>query len=609
MGVFGKRKHEAPPRRDEDKLLRDNIRISDKSMDSSINSKNEGQKNEYEPPSTFTIINRLAAKSNNADSSAAASADAAMNKNSTQDSSNSQDKKAALEILRPVVESKGSRPRKVQQDDEDRYDDVVMVSTNSMAHSEYTAKVATGCCGSEAFELEYDKDRFHCTTKQRKTIPDRLTSFSRKISTFSHRLKSYREDQIANSHASRLLCQPREEDETLSSAGSSISYGYYDDETELTEDDRFSGVYQHFGSIGRGLGKRQHSKSTKHTNDTSFASSRSSLPGDVLSNLACNEYARRQYEIWRAAAIEGPTIIKVASFVVTLVLIINALGIVLVKRKEDFWTPGAIVALCHLFVSSMLILVLESRTNLAGKGNLIDLVTCGCSSVEDDLMDDRYLARATVLPMEAYHVYGENCENNCASRLRHKIVRSVGLFRYGHGRGLLYIFAGFMTISTIPGHLEDYPNVTMLLCIPGATLLWTGFMAIVAGVHATFRWTLLKTSIVGDDDHLRDKFRSARLNILDESHHTDIDSIRLDRDGFTHLVTTLGLDLDAEVLIPAVYTLEVGPKDPEGITFEEFRKWWRGKDAPRKHPSSPVRSRGKRTPTSSLPSSCTDSLA
>lgn len=228
--------------------------------------------------------------------------------------------------------------------------------------------------------------------------------------------------------------------------------------------------------------------------------------------------------------------------------------------------------------------------------------------------------RDVVLPMDSYREYGDNqhSDGDYTAKPRHDVVRNIRLFRYLYGRGFLYVFAGSIAFATIPGHLEDYPAAFFAICLPGIALTLVGALAVLAGIHATFRWTLLETSIVGDDDHLRDKFRSVGQSESNNDNDKR-ENVGLNRDGFSVLVTTLGLDLDEPTLMPTVFALEIRPKEPNAMTFEEFRKWWRGKYAtpskrssssPHKSPRSPGSRRGKETASSlaSTPSSSEGSL-
>ena len=439
-------------------------------------------------------------------------------------------------------------------------------NTDEMKTNVSAAEFSSGCCSSESFEIEYDKERFSNLKNKRKDISQRLFSFSQ-------RWKSFRDDQLANFRAGRRWHPQRstegDDERTLSSGDSSNnSYERYAEENE----DSTSEEYQHFSFFR--CGENRHKRSTQKSYPASLDADL-----DVLVRNSCNAYARRQFEVWRAASIEGPGGLKTTAFVMALSLLLCSLGVVVAKYKQHFWTPGAVVACCHLVVASLLILLLESRSNLTGKGILRDLVTCGCSgkSVEDDLTENFY--HATVLPMDAYQEYGDQhyaLEGDHAAKPRHDVVRNIRFFRFLHGRGLLCVFAGSMAFATIPGHLIDYPSVVLAICIPGIALMLVGLWAIVAGVYAFFRWTLLETSIVGDDDHLLEKFRSAGRSFLKKSEQDNNDIVWLNQKGFSVLVTTLGLDLDETTLIPTVFALEVRPKDLDAMTFEEFKKWWRG---------------------------------
>mmetsp|Transcript_5972 Transcript_5972/g.14478 ORF Transcript_5972/g.14478 Transcript_5972/m.14478 type:complete len:572 (-) Transcript_5972:108-1823(-) len=534
MDVFGKA--ESPPRdREEGQLIHHNGGV-DKTISHNDLSSYE---NRYEPPPVFTT------KITVADVSAAA--DVISGENDIT-------KNNGL-----IPEREGSPTAEIFASD-DMTSNNRGANTDEMKSNASAAEISSGCCSSESFEIEYDKERFSNLKNKR-------------FSSFSQRWKSFRDDQLANFRAGRRWHPQRnnggDDERTLSSGDSSNnSYERYAEENE----DSASEEYQHFSFFR--CGENRHKRSTQKSYPASLDADL-----DVLVRNPCNAYARRQFEVWRAASIEGPGGLKTTAFVTALSLLLTSVGVVFAKSGQHFWTPGAIVACCHLVVASLLILLLESRSNLTGKGILRDLVTCGCSgkSVEDDLTENFY--HATVLPMDAYQEYGDQhyaLEGDRAAKPRHDVVRNVRFFRFLHGRGLLCVFAGSMAFATIPGHLSDCPSVVLAICIPGVALMLVGLSAIVAGVYALFRWTLLETSIVGDDEHLLEKFRSAGRSLLKKSEQYNNDIVGLNQKGFSVLVTTLGLDLDEITLIPTVFALEVRPKDLNAMTFEEFKKWWRG---------------------------------
>lgn len=572
MGIFGKKK--SPQQRDEQQLINDNEVVSEQV---SFKSDESSGGRHYEPPPTYTS-NLLQPDSGSQENIKADPRVAAI---------------APVEILHPDSSKESQRNDTEENDDvknayaavnDDDKNDYVVIKTS------INKPKSAGCCATEAFEIEYELDRFRNIINKRKRISERLASFS-------YRWKSFRADQLANLH--RPWIRERhvdgDDERTQSSGGSSNSSGLYENEEE--EDENNSGVYQHFGRLGRAAKLASNCR-------TNRVPSGAADP-DILASNSCNEYARRQFEVWRAAAIEGPRVIKFTAFVVTLILLLCAIWMAVFANREDFWTPGAIVACCHLVVASLTILLLESRSNLTGKGILKDVVTCGCSgkTVEDDIMDHR----TPVLPLDAYQEYGDqHYSDDYAAKPRNDVVRNIRLFRYLHGRGLLYIFAGSMTFPMIPGHLRDYPVAFFTICVPGIILMVVGAWAFLAGVHSIFRWTLLETSIVGDDDHLYDKFISVGKSFVDASDENDDEMIRLNRDGFSILVTTLGLDLDETA--STVFALEIRHKDPVSLTFEEFRKWWRGRDIIRRSRRSLGSRSGSGTLTSPAPSSSQGSL-
>ena len=132
----------------------------------------------------------------------------------------------------------------------------------------HNPKVTTGHCDTDEYwELEYNSEQFRRIENERKT-------FYKRLSSFSQRWKSFRDDQRSStSRQSNLQKKNREgdNDEILPSVGLASSNGYSNnEEDDLTEDnnkdDRFSGVYQPFGRLFRG-GKKAKSRANQNLPD------------------------------------------------------------------------------------------------------------------------------------------------------------------------------------------------------------------------------------------------------------------------------------------------------------------------------------------------------
>ena len=83
--------------------------------------------------------------------------------------------------------------------------------------------------------------------------------------------------------------------------------------------------------------------------------------------------------------------------------------------------------------------------------------------------------------MGAYQECGEHhyaSEGDKVSRPRRGVVKNVRFFRYLHGRGILYMFAGSMAFGTIPGHFSYYPEAVLALGLPGIALMVLGLGAV-----------------------------------------------------------------------------------------------------------------------------------
>lgn len=553
--------------RDKHQLIDDNGR-SDRG-----NSHDSSRVKDYEPPPAFTA--KITVTDNSSGSSnSSVNGNISVNDNSiVNGNSDGNDttesivtnpqqvsREPSLESPRPGHGNNGTDIRNATQNDVSDSGIVVV----DAATNEPKSTGCFSCVAVESFEIEYDRNRFG-------RIENKTNAVSKRISFFSHRWWSYRDNLLANHHGER---QWNPDDErTLSSGDSSKSYGYYNDDDEDTQDDRFTGIYQHFHhSLHRKQGNRKQSRKPDEMRNRDKPGAMEIDTESLATRNPCNEYARMQLAVWKSASIEGPRFIKVASLLLALTLLLSSTGMAYAANRDGFWTPGTVVACCHLVVTALVILLLESRPSLTGHGILRDifLVVCCCSKTVDDEMTDFH---GGVLPMDVYREYRGRHSDDCAAKPRDDFVQTLLFFRYLYGRGFLCIYAGSMAFAVILGHFEDYPGAFLAVGVPGIGLLLVGVSAVLAGLHASFRWTLLETSIVGDDDYLLKKFLSAG-QIDDESD----DETRLNRHGFSVLVTTLGLDLDEINLVPTVFALEVKPKIPDAMTFEEFRRWWRGRD-------------------------------
>jgi len=224
----------------------------------------------------------------------------------------------------------------------------------------------------------------------------------------------------------------------------------------------------------------------------------------------------------------------------------------------------------------------------------------------------------STLPMDVYRRYGGDPKLSPEQRnrivfgakSRDDVMKSFNALRYVYGRGGLYLFTGSMTIAMIPYVPPNFAWAYLLiwlLYVPSTILIVLGIVAFLVGVHAVFRWTLLDTSIHCNNQHLFEKFMSAQNCDTKNRNNNDYDdrdyyndgededddddeesgvsggwrrknarANRLDRDEFSILVMSLGLDLDETTTIPEIFTQEIRVKNPDYITFVEFRSWWHG---------------------------------
>jgi hypothetical protein len=204
MGVFGKKK--SPSRRDERQLVEDrddegsdcddNVGLEFESDESSSSLGG----NKYEPPPT---INSFIIATANANSIAADSGTA---ENTGTTSPRVAVATPSVEILRPEpnMQNKNTKGN-------------AAIDSSIINHEPETS---TGCCATaEAWELGYNLERFRLIKNKRKTL-------SKRLSSFSHRWKSFRDNQLAI-RSRNLRSNNREgyDDGTLSSDGSTNSYG------------------------------------------------------------------------------------------------------------------------------------------------------------------------------------------------------------------------------------------------------------------------------------------------------------------------------------------------------------------------------------------------
>lgn len=384
----------------------------------------------------------------------------------------------------------------------------------------------------------------------------RTKLYSKRIASFSHRWRSFRKDRHFRRHKliprSRLQLQGEEDDRTLSSSESGNSNSYTDSGKNRDRDrDRVESRFSRFWKRIR---------FNKHAPDG---------PIDTLAtNATCNKHVRGQFEMWKVTSIEGPQWIRITSFVLAfLLLMVCATGMAVLatfdsQSLEDF-TIVNWVACFLLGVSLLLIVLLESRSSLITRNGV---------------PRDFHHANG-IIPMDAYREYKDPHNKDRTAKLREGVAQTIGFFRYTYGRGTLSVFAGLMIFVTIPERFMVHAYHPLSLW--AIALMIVGAFAVLAGAHAAFRWTLLETSIAADDDHLRGKYY---LSASSESNNKNTKQSKtkmgsLNFYGFSILVTSLGLYLDEDTLLPTIFAQEVQPKDPNAMTFEEFRIWWRRHDA------------------------------
>jgi hypothetical protein len=210
---------------------------------------------------------------------------------------------------------------------------------------------------------------------------------------------------------------------------------------------------------------------------------------------------------WKFAAEEGPTIIRIPA----VLLALGQIGTTIfpLVTVPAFWTLPNIICATHTIVLSSLILVLEGR------------------------------------------VVGVRSPTNFRARVRGVLTRYINLLRLLWGRGLLYIFAATMNLTS------DFDKV-MYTAIPMMAL---GVIAIGAGAHASFNLDKMKSSLT-DEAYLWTKFEG---NVMDKDN-------RIELAGFAELLWSLGLEFDDVYTYKAFQQID---KNCDGkISFEDFKSWW-----------------------------------
>lgn len=496
----------------------------------------------------------------------------------------------------------------------------------------FPAMVTLDCPAIEDFEIQYDPTRFK---KEKKHL---LT----KISSIYHRWKSFREDRWAS--LSKFPSQNKQrneegnhdDDPTLSSSGSTDS-GSHDNDYNHTIKNK-----SRFWGLSRFWNRKRAEKSPDYFEDGNafhynYWTERGfeDIDIDILATSTCNEYARMQYQMWKKSTTEGSLSLETSAFVSAFVLLLSAIGMA-VFADIGFWTFGGIVSWCNMVVGSLVVLVLEFKPARKAYGKILrasEVIASRCGTSCCCYRNGSQRETETDPSDNCYHDATDSDPEDdvpSAEATRENILHNMRLFRYVHGRGFLCVFSGSMVFSVIPRHTFQIVGPMLAVGVPGIALVLVGKIAILAGVHATFRRTLLEISILGDDDYLRTKFLSAGKSILESDRENSDEDERdeenpgnhqwrdrntfitklqrekklcLDQYGFLVLVTTLGLDLDEDEQIQTIYEKEVKPKDPEAMTFQEFKKWWRG--TPHRNPvslgrkRSPSPSKGRRRSSSS----------
>ena len=449
-----------------------------------------------------------------------------------------------------------------------------------------------GCCQAiNAFEIEYDPERFK---KKKKRM------FTQFVFTY-HRWKSFRENRRARFKREKQLANREKQDEerTLSSGEASCTESEEDDNDD--NDNNNNKRKKRFPEFLKFWGRKRNKQQCDMgyydcSNEFSYAywahRAVATIDADILAMNQCNEHARTQYLDWKRAATQGPIWLETCSFVFAFLLLVSSFLI----SAFVVWTEETIASWCFFLITDVLILILQCRPAYEGF-KLMWRNTQGLLQYSSRRKKSRNPSNDEIDVSDCYHATTEIDEEVGFDQLCQRNFRNIRLFRYMYGRGLLWFCSGAMSFALIPSQAYNKVGVAIAIGIPGIALTIAGTTAIFAGIHSVFRWTLLETSIVGDDDYLYSKFALAGRSFYDVYYDSDEETYgsgrsksgrRLDRNGFFVLVTTLGLDLEEH--LSNIYMREVRPKNPDAMTFEEFKKWWLGKPRSglRRRSQSPV---------------------
>eukprot|EP00934_Nitzschia_sp_Nitz4_P000085 Nitzschia sp. Nitz4//scaffold62_size106224//1694//2764//NITZ4_004337-RA/size106224-processed-gene-0.22-mRNA-1//1//CDS//3329555799//85//frame0 len=223
--------------------------------------------------------------------------------------------------------------------------------------------------------------------------------------------------------------------------------------------------------------------------------------------LTMNSFANGHLMRWKFAAEEGPALIRIPAILFALGSICATIFVLL---APDWWNLTSLICSTHTIILNSFILVLEGR------------VLCGVRGPR--------------------HV---------RAQLRAGIIRYFNICRLLWGRGLLYIYAGSMSLTI----LNEYSE----MC--GYGLVCMGIFALLSGAHASYNLDKIKTSLT-DEAYLWAKFDQC---------DSDSDN-KIDLDGFAELLWTLGLEFDDAYTQKAFN--QIDDTTNALITFEQFRDWW-----------------------------------
>ena len=223
--------------------------------------------------------------------------------------------------------------------------------------------------------------------------------------------------------------------------------------------------------------------------------------------LTLNGFANGHLIRWKFAAEEGSAIIRIPAIFLAMGVMFTTIWPIV--TEPEYWTIPHLICAFHAVTLSFLVVVLEGR------------------------------ALAVRNPV------------NARARLRNIITRYLSVLKFVWGRGLLYIYAGSMNLTSE----HDW------VIYSGLPIMALGIIAVFAGAHASYNLDQLKTSLT-DESYLWVKF---------SQNDPDNDGL-IDTNGFAELLWSLGLEFDDMYTFKAFKQIDVD--NDSFISFEEFKSWW-----------------------------------